>query len=486
MEVKKMIRNLLVALLVILYIPLSAQNKNKIQDYFILAGKEVRDDPEWNSVVKTLQEKHQASVFYYTKMPREALKELQKSQPRYVAIVEKPENIGKEYIIDLHKLCREVDEDIYADFLWGVITGYNADGAMKMVKNSTEPLVIKSAVSTIMELKSGKWFDRFAYVDDHTPGKCGEKKAGEISVKQGYTENILRDFCDFYAAYDPDLLVTAAHATENNLEMPFSLGNIKAKDGVLYADFPEKPENLQESGKRKVYFAVGNCLIGNVNQTKESMAIAWMNSGNAATMIGYIVPTWYGRSGWGSLKYWLTVPGRTTLAEAVYLNQQDMLAQEQMWYRDLLKKDYPFEDGMNRAAELIEKSTGRKATMDQLGFFHDRNVLAYYGDPKWEVRLQKIPEEDDFTVEMKEKGDKCIVSITTKANFSAARMTGDQFKQEHVLDLPFSYFFPQRLNHPRLAAGQSWKAVVDENFLLIYDAGFEPGKTYTVVLNTNK
>lgn len=70
--------------------------------------------------------------------------------------------------------------------------------------------------------------------------------------------------------------------------MPFSLGNIKAKDGQLYMDFPNDPQNMKESGKRKVYFAVGNCLIGNVNNTKESMAIAWMNSGNAATMIGYV------------------------------------------------------------------------------------------------------------------------------------------------------------------------------------------------------
>ena len=87
-------------------------------------------------------------------------------------------------------------------------------------------------------------------------------------------------------------------------------------------DFPNDPQNMKESGKRKVYFAVGNCLIGNVNNTKESMAIAWMNSGNAATMIGYVVTTWHGRNGWGGLKYWLTNPGRYSLAEAIYMNSR--------------------------------------------------------------------------------------------------------------------------------------------------------------------
>ena len=65
-------------------------------------------------------------------------------------------------------------------------------------------------------------------------------------------------------------------------------------------------------------------------------------------------------------------------------------------------------------------------------------------------------------------------------------MKGDKFKQEHVLDLPFSYFFPERLNNPRLAAGQDWRAVVDENFLIIYNPDFKPNMTYEVVLDIDK
>ena len=65
-------------------------------------------------------------------------------------------------------------------------------------------------------------------------------------------------------------------------------------------------------------------------------------------------------------------------------------------------------------------------------------------------------------------------------------MKGDHFKQEHVLDLPFSYFFPERLNHPRLAAGQNWDVAVDENFLFIYNPDFKPNKTYEVILDIDK
>ena len=130
-----------------------------------------------------------------------------------------------------------------------------------------------------------------------------------------------------------------------------------------------------------------------------------------------------------------------------------------------------FKDG----SKMIEDSTAiEKVTIDHLGFLHDRDVLAYYGDPKWNVRLQEIAEENDFTVSSKIEGKKCIVTITTKDNFSLERMKGDHFKEEHVLDLPFNYFFPERLNNPRLAEGQDWKAAVDENFLMVYNADFEP------------
>lgn len=463
-------------------------------DYLIIAQKNIETDADWQKVVKALQEKHDnAPVYYYHMSPRETMPIIKRLKPRYVAFVDKPENIGRNDIMDLHRMSRNVDDDIFADYLWGVITGYNAEAALKMVNNSTEPLLIKKAVATIMELNSGKWFDQFAFVDDHTRGLWGEKKAFEQPTSKEMIEpkEVLKKFYDIYAEYDPDLVVTAAHATERNLEMPFSLGNLRPKEGKLYADFKDNPLFLKESGKRKVYFAVGNCLIGNIKNTKESMAIAWMNGSNAATMIGYVVTTWHGRNGWGGLKYWVTNPGRYTLSQAIYLNQQDFLYQQSQWSPRFLSVQYPFGQGgffdeTQEAAKILREDAGiEKPTKDQIGFLHDRDVLAYYGDPKWDVRLQEVPGETDFTVDYKISKNQCIVTVKTSKDFSAERMAGDQFKQEHVLDLPFSYFFPERLNNPRLSKNQDWNAVVDENFMLIYDPKFEPNKTYKIILDIN-
>lgn len=454
-------------------------------------------DAEWAEVANTIASKHDADIVTFVEAPREALEQIREIYPRYVAIVDMPENIGRDYVIDLHKMCREVDEDIYDDFLWGIITGYDADAAMRMVDNSTEPLLIKDAVATIMELNSAKWFDNYAWVDDHTRGLWGYKNGrdSEIITDMVEKEEVLGKFCELYEAYDPDLIVTAAHATQKNLEMPYSLGHIKPRDGKLYAHniFTNEEFDINESGKRRVYTAVGNCLIGDMNNTRESMAAAWMNGSNVATMLGYVVTTWHGRSGWGALKYWVTSPDRYTLAEAVYMNQQDLLHQHSVWTPELLNRDYNYCDKyfeeLTCAAKTLSETLGREADLDNpsdwdmVGFWHDRDVLAYYGDPKWEVKLQSVDSEQDYTIATKSKAGKYTITITTAENFSVERMRGDKFKQEHVLDLPFNYFFPERLNNPRLAEGEAWDAVVDENFILVYNTDFEPNSTYTITLD---
>ena len=466
-------------------------------EYVVLASESVNEDGAWREVVDALAAKHDAPVVLFKTSPCEAKESLQAMKPRYVAVVDIPENIGRDYVIEFHHTSRDIDSDIYADFMWGIITGYDADAAMRMVTNSTEPLVVKDAVATIMELNSAKWFDNYAWVDDHTKGLWGEKRGfnGDITTGMVAPEEVLPKFTELYAEYDPDLIVTAAHATQKNLEMPYSLGNLKPRDGKLYAEdrFTGAQWDLQESGKRRVYTAVGNCLIGDMNNTKESMAAAWMNGSNAATMIGYVVTTWHGRNGWGALKYWVTNPERYTLAEAVYINQQDLVHQHNEWTPALLKERYSYLDGFmeelttaaGRVAEVVghEMDFDNAQDWDMIGFWHDRDVLVYYGDPKWEVRLQSANEQD-YMVTSERKGKRYIVTITTGENFSMEKMRGDKFKQEHVLDLPFSYIFPERLNSPKLVDNKWGKAVIDENFMLLYDAEFAPSSTYEIVIKT--
>ena len=488
-------RRLFICLLALLSVSCSDV---KVDDSYVVAvSRAVAEDKPWADVAEALRLKHSADVVVYELSPCELLDTLRSLNPRYVAIVEKPENIGRDYVIDFHHTSRDVDEDIYADFMWGIITGYDAEAAMRMVDNSTEPLLIKDAVATIMELNSAKWFDNYAWVDDHTKGLWGEKRGrhAEIKCDTVAPEQVLRKFTDLYAEFDPDLIVTAAHATQKNLEMPYSLGNLKPRGGKLYAEdrFTLEEWNLCNSGKRRVYAAVGNCLIGDMNNTKESMAAAWLSGSNASTMIGYVVTTWHGRNGWGALKYWVTNPSRYTLAEAVYINQQDFLHQQNEWYPQLINEKYRYEDKfmeeLTTAANRLSEVLGREVDLnsaedwDMVGFWHDRDVLVYYGDPKWQINLQSVAGDEDYSVEGFMRDGKYVVKVVTGENFSLEKMRGDKFKQEHVLDLPFSYIFPQRLSSPRLAEGQEWEVALDENFVLVYNAEFEPNSVYEIVID---
>ena len=67
-------------------------------EYVVLASKAVQQDAAWMQVVNALKEKHGAEVFFYEKAPRENLADLQRVKPRYVAIVEKPENLNRDYV----------------------------------------------------------------------------------------------------------------------------------------------------------------------------------------------------------------------------------------------------------------------------------------------------------------------------------------------------------------------------------------------------
>ena len=189
----------------------------QVRDYVVVTSKVVQADEAWMKVVEALVKRHKAAVLYYDKTPRELLEKLRHLAPRYMAVVEKPENLNREFVMEGHRLSREIDDDIYADYLWGIITGYSAADAMRVVEGSVKPFVIRTALNTTSELSDGKYFDRFAFMNDGgIPGGWGEKttRDGEVKNEQINKWEILNKWVEKYKEIDPDLLVTSSHATE--------------------------------------------------------------------------------------------------------------------------------------------------------------------------------------------------------------------------------------------------------------------------------
>ena len=160
------------------------------------------------------------------------------------------------------------------------------------------------------------------------------------------------------------------------------------------------------------------------------------------------------------------------------------LAINDEWFTDDLKR--MDDDNVYRK---MQELTGKQVAGAILGFWQERDLLAYFGDPKWDVRFR--PEKESYTMKTTCKNNKYIITLKTKENFSPDQVEGTNIRMFDSQDLgapnsvgpiPFSFLFPQRLKNPRLAPGQDWQVALSEDMMLVYDAWFEAGKTYEIVL----
>lgn len=490
------------------------KGEDRKKDYLILAGKSVQEDIAWRKIVRTLQGRHHAKVFVYENSLSEALDELRRMRPRYVAVVEKPEKIDTDFITAMHRLSRKVTPGIYADFIWGIITGIDADAALKMLHNSERPLVIKSALTLqkeFPELTDGKRFDKFAYVSF---GESGLKMspADTVAVEKWNSKEQFDVFTKLYRRVAPDFMLCESFGYPYTFALPNPsvYERIYAENGNFFRDtYSVKYVNkkfvfgdtvrmpVDWRGNTKVYIAAGS-MGCDVERPERSTALAWMNASGVASMVGYPPNSWFGQAVWGGLKFWIATPGRYTMAEAYFLSQQHILRTLNDFSPVLneISNDYT-KDANAYISEMryeVQEKTGKKITDTKiLGFLHERDLLAYFGDPKWDVRFQPEKEEE-YSVKIVKKRKKCIITIKTKDNFNNDKLGGDFIREDFensmfappsIGAVPFSVLFPERLKNPHLASGQEWNAAVSEDMLLLYEAWFEPGKTYKITLLTD-
>ena len=437
----------------LLLITLALSLTSTADDYTVVVSKATYANKDWQSVVTALVKKHEAKVIEYDRDITGALGKLRGQFPSYTCFVATPKEATGTFVAQVHQLTRKLDDDPYTDTMWGILTGYNAGNALAIAQHAQPLTVRKVASGTEIALEcvtEGLWYDELV------KNKFVRKKPGRPAEELRGPDDTTEAFTKVLADYKPDLFITSGHATEGGWQIGFRYRNgfLKSKAGQMFGEDTRRNRFEIKSTNPKVYLPIGNCLMGNINGP-DAMALAWMNDVSVMQMIGYTKPTWFGYQGWGVLDYYVEQPGRYTLTEAFFANHHALIHR------------------------LHDSVTPRG---DLRGLAFDRDVVAYYGDPKWSAKL--APGKLAYSQKLTRKGNTYTLTNTPKQgdeSFADVNNNGSQRGGR-----PIVAFLPNRVRTVQLLKGGDLSPVIADDFILVPRPKQYDGKRPLVVKFTAK
>ncbi|MGN0868754.1 MAG: M16 family metallopeptidase [Akkermansia sp.] len=432
------------------------------QPYAVLISEACAADATWMAVAQSLLHKHpQAQLCPLSELSEEAFTAaLRRCGARLAALVAQPQELRREVVTALNRAARAVDDDPWGDCLTGIITGADAAAAQRLASDAA-PLHIRRLLATTNA--DAARFEHSCCITDWEGSPVLEQSGRQEPVSTPCPEDALRVFTEQMEQQHPQLLITSSHATQFNLEMPFGKGLLFSAGGQLHAlpsaDMDAFSETalpkaldgdttalralaaqhpaLTPNDEPRVWLAAGNCLLGDAAGSAESMAVTALSSYGCRQLAGYTVPSWYGRSGWGSLGMFFGNTEGTDLAEAVFLNNQFLLYDTQQIDPKLL--DISFDGPVINLREMLQgfAKLGVPLTQenvkDAVGLVHDRDVLVLYGDPAYRAELDNSHARAPFRLEWQGsrrftltanadvQGERCAVLFPASLPREAAR-----------------------------------------------------------------
>ena len=431
--------------------------------YSIVVSRDTQADAEWNKVVTALVEKYQhAEVVTWTDSLDETLSALRKQHPRQTCFVATPAEAGRQFVADVHRLTRRYDDDPYADTLWGILTGYDAENALQIAQYRPSLTVRKVASGTEVALdmcSQGVWYDELV-----KNKKVSKAPDGEIKQEQGPSDTT-RALAASLSDNAADLFVTSGHATERDWQIGFRYrnGQFRSKAGRMFGVTTDGERFGIQSKNPKVYLPIGNCLMGHIDGP-DAMALAWMNDVGVRQMIGYTVLTWYGYGGWGVLDYFVEQPGRYSLTQAFHANHHALVHRLDTFYDGVASTDV-VPGGRNITASppnQLGRSLGLTA-FDSRGLLWDRDTVAFYGDPAWNARM--TPKPKAYGQKLTAEGNVYTLTITPQRgveSFKPVNTNGAQRGWRPIVEL-----LDHRVRDVKIVDGGDLNPVITDDFVLV-------------------
>ena len=116
----------------------------------IVVSASTFQQPAWKGVVEALAARHadmRVATIVAAPEVTDCKPAILEHPHRYIAFVMTPEEARFKNILAISRMVRELDDDIYEDAIWGIVTGPTAADAMRMV-TSDEPRRISSVLAT--------------------------------------------------------------------------------------------------------------------------------------------------------------------------------------------------------------------------------------------------------------------------------------------------------------------------------------------------
>ena len=427
-------------------------------DYAIVVSQKTAANQNWAKVVSALQQKHSGQIFDYEVSVKEVLPALKECFPRYACFVATPEETTKDFVRDIHLLSRQLDEDPYADFFWGILSGYDAKNALIIAK-ADEPLVIRNSLActeiALDRCEQGKWFCELR--KGHGMAKKLKGKAQPLRLPHDTTALFAKEL----NTRKPDLFVTSGHATEKDLQLGYSYRNgvlRNKRDGSLYGSDLSGQHHIINSPNPKIYMPIGNCLMGHL-RGKDSMAAAFFKSAGVHQMVGYVEVTWYGYMGWGCLDYFVEQPGRYTFNQAFFANHHALIHR--------LETCFPGSNDMGGSPRTIRPTALaqklRLGRQDAKGLLFDRDIVAFYGDPAWSAKM--ADGQKNWTQKLSYKKKKFVFTISPTNGSNSYEPINTNGVQRGYR--PFIEFFEKRIGEVQIISGSEYNPVITDTFILV-------------------
>ena len=438
-------------------------------DYAVVVKLSTYDDPDWQAVADALLDKYQGQLFIWNDSPNEVLNDVADFEPTHIGFVCETTTTNPNFIQNtIWPFTRDLDNDVYCDAIWGIITGYNAEDALD---NVTGPLGFD--IRTVLSGTDACDLEYYpqgvrTYEEEYNRYDVKYSDSNEIEeFTDGPTDRtewlvtMLNEGIDILNYNPVDIFYTNGNGFHNNWQLhypaPGQEGFFRSNDGQVYGETSTGSYINVNSDNPKIYFGLGNSDIGQI-YTNGSMAPSWIHTGGANQYTGYLIDEEADSYQHGATKaYFYKVARNNTWAESFLLGNVAL------------------------QYDLINETPGTNPP--------DLNGSVLYGDPGMQTKMSQQGEFKAplFTSELiiNEGTERDTVTYRITMNREGNPGFTGKWGERHP-----AIILPLKANDIEIVETNAMDVMIEDNFALMYiwhqgQPSLAAGETREVVFTYN-